>query len=169
MTKAVDDLPPLREIISAHNLRAEKKLGQNFLLDLNLTGRIARSAGSLKGKTAFEIGPGPGGLTRALLGTEADKVIAIEYDPRAIEAARRSHPELAVEYAASAREAMRGAGAVVLLTEWTEFRELDPVEERAVVRTPLMIDGRNVLDRERWVAAGWRFRALGRGAGAASR
>jgi UDPglucose 6-dehydrogenase len=90
-------------------------------------------------------------------------------DPRAIEAARRSHPELAVEYAASAREAMRGAGAVVLLTEWTEFRELDPVEERAVVRTPLMIDGRNVLDRERWVAAGWRLRALGRGAGAASR
>jgi 16S rRNA (adenine1518-N6/adenine1519-N6)-dimethyltransferase len=83
---AVDDLPPLREIISAHNLRAEKKLGQNFLLDLNLTARIARSAGSLKGKTVFEIGPGPGGLTRGLLGTDADKVIAIEYDPRAIEA-----------------------------------------------------------------------------------
>jgi len=90
-------------------------------------------------------------------------------DPRAIEAARRAHPELVVEYAATAREAMSDAGAVVLLTEWTEFRELDPVEERAVVRTPLMIDGRNVLDRERWIAAGWRVRALGRGSGAASR
>jgi 16S rRNA (adenine1518-N6/adenine1519-N6)-dimethyltransferase len=85
---AIDDLPPLREIISAHGLRAEKKLGQNFLLDLNLTGRIARNAGDLEGKTVFEIGPGPGGLTRALLNTKAERVIAIEYDPRAIEALR---------------------------------------------------------------------------------
>ena len=67
-------------------MRAEKKLGQNFLLDLNLTGKIARAAGDLSGCTVFEIGPGPGGLTRSLLGREAKKIIAIEYDPRAIKA-----------------------------------------------------------------------------------
>jgi 16S rRNA (adenine1518-N6/adenine1519-N6)-dimethyltransferase len=83
---AIDDLPPLREIIAANNLRAEKKFGQNFLLDLNLTARIARVAGDMTGKTIFEVGPGPGGLTRALLNTNADKVIAVEFDPRAVTA-----------------------------------------------------------------------------------
>lgn len=77
-------LPPLRDIIREHNLRAEKSLGQNFLLDLNLTGKIARQAKTVSGRTVFEIGPGPGGLTRALLESGAAKVIAIEYDPRAI-------------------------------------------------------------------------------------
>lgn len=77
-------LPPLRDVIREHDLRAEKSLGQNFLLDLNLTAKIARAAGKLQGLTVFEIGPGPGGLTRALVASGASKVIAIEYDPRAI-------------------------------------------------------------------------------------
>ena len=74
----------MREVIAAHGLQATKALGQNFLLDLNLTGKIARAAGDLSGQTVIEIGPGPGGLTRALLETAAARVIAIEYDPRAV-------------------------------------------------------------------------------------
>jgi len=81
---AVDDLPPLREVIRRHELRAKKSLGQNFLLDLNLTGRIARAAGPLEGVDVVEIGPGPGGLTRALLAHGARRVIAVERDERAL-------------------------------------------------------------------------------------
>jgi 16S rRNA (adenine1518-N6/adenine1519-N6)-dimethyltransferase len=84
----IDDLPPLRDVIRRHDLRAKKSLGQNFLLDLNLTSRIARAAGSLDGVTVIEIGPGPGGLTRALLAEGARRVIAIERDERAIAALR---------------------------------------------------------------------------------
>ncbi|MGV3635487.1 MAG: ribosomal RNA small subunit methyltransferase A, partial [Pseudorhodoplanes sp.] len=80
----VDDLPPLREVVRKHDLIAKKSLGQNFLLDLNLTGRIARAAGPLAGVTVIEIGPGPGGLTRALLAHDAERVIAVERDHRAI-------------------------------------------------------------------------------------
>jgi 16S rRNA (adenine1518-N6/adenine1519-N6)-dimethyltransferase len=80
------DLPPLRDVIRRHGLSAKKSLGQNFLLDLNLTGRIARAAGPLDGATVIEIGPGPGGLTRALLAEGAQRVIAIERDERAIAA-----------------------------------------------------------------------------------
>ena len=80
----IDDLPPLRDVIERHDLRAKKSLGQNFLLDLNLTCRIARSAGDLSNHTVIEVGPGPGGLTRALLHEGAKKVIAIEMDPRAL-------------------------------------------------------------------------------------
>ncbi len=83
---AIDDLPPLREVIRRHGLSAKKSLGQNFLLDLNLTGRIARAAGDLKQATIVEIGPGPGGLTRALLALGAKRVIAIERDERAVAA-----------------------------------------------------------------------------------
>src|SRR5260221_2703313 len=83
---AVDDLPPLREVIRRHGLRAKKSLGQNFLLDLNLTARIARAAGPLASVDVVEIGPGPGGLTRALLATGARRVIAVERDDRAIAA-----------------------------------------------------------------------------------
>jgi 16S rRNA (adenine1518-N6/adenine1519-N6)-dimethyltransferase len=83
---AIDDLPPLREVIRRHGLRAKKSLGQNFLLDLNLTARIARAAGPLEGVEVVEIGPGPGGLTRALLVAGARRVIAVERDERAIAA-----------------------------------------------------------------------------------
>jgi 16S rRNA (adenine1518-N6/adenine1519-N6)-dimethyltransferase len=77
-------LPPLRDVIAAHGLAAKKTLGQHFLLDLNLTGRIARAAGDLSLGTTIEIGPGPGGLTRALLAAGAAQVIGVERDPRAI-------------------------------------------------------------------------------------
>ncbi len=82
----IDNLPPLREVIAAHGLRAKKELGQNFLLDLNLTARIARVAGPLDGVRVIEVGPGPGGLTRALLAEGAREVIAIERDARALPA-----------------------------------------------------------------------------------
>jgi len=92
---AIDDLPPLREVIREHALSARKSLGQNFLLDLNLTARIARAAGPLEDATIVEIGPGPGGLTRALLALGARHVIAVEHDTRAIpalEAISRRYP-----------------------------------------------------------------------------
>jgi 16S rRNA (adenine1518-N6/adenine1519-N6)-dimethyltransferase len=84
---AIDGLPPLREVIERHGLAAKKSLGQNFLLDLNLTARIARAAGPFDDATAVEIGPGPGGLTRALLAQGA-RVIAVERDKRCIAALR---------------------------------------------------------------------------------
>ena len=83
---AQDGLPPLREVVERHGLMAQKALGQNFLFDLNLTGKIARAAGPLAGETVVEIGPGPGGLTRALLANGAGRVIAIERDRRCLPA-----------------------------------------------------------------------------------
>lgn len=77
-----DPLPPLREVIAAHGLAADKRFGQHFLLDLNLTAKIARLCGDLPGSVAVEVGPGPGGLTRALLAEGASRVVAIEKDPR---------------------------------------------------------------------------------------
>lgn len=81
---AIDDLPPLREVIAAHGLSARKALGQNFLLDLNLTAKIARSAGDLTGADVLEVGPGPGGLTRGLLAEGARRVVAVEKDRRCL-------------------------------------------------------------------------------------
>ncbi len=86
MTLAQDGLPPLREVVAAFDLSPKKSLGQNFLFDLNLTGRIARAAGPLDGVAVVEIGPGPGGLTRALLAHGAKKVIAVERDARCLAA-----------------------------------------------------------------------------------
>ena len=83
---SIDDLPPLRDIIARHGLRPKKSLGQNFLHDLNLTARIARAAEPLEATTVVEVGPGPGGLTRALLSLGARRVVAIERDERAIAA-----------------------------------------------------------------------------------
>lgn len=81
-----DSLPPLREVIAVHGLAARKSLGQNFLLDLNLTRRIARAAGAQSGGVFYEVGPGPGGLTRGLLEEGAKKVIAVERDTRCLPA-----------------------------------------------------------------------------------
>jgi len=89
-----DQLPPLRELIARHGLMAKKSLGQNFILDLNVTRRIARAAGPFDGFDVIEVGPGPGGLTRALLETGTRRVVAIERDPRALAALQ----ELAAAY-----------------------------------------------------------------------
>lgn len=82
----IDGLPTLREVITAHDLVAKKQLGQNFLLDMNLTAKIARLAGDLSGSDVLEVGPGPGGLTRGLLAEGARRVLAVEKDPRCMAA-----------------------------------------------------------------------------------
>lgn len=142
---AQDGLPPLRDVIEEHGLAAKKSLGQNFLLDLNLTGKIARSAGSLEDYTIFEIGPGPGGLTRALLSNGAKKVIAIERDSRclsALEQISQHHPgrldlhegdalETDLEELANGEKCRIVANlpynvATPLLTNWLTIREWPP-------------------------------------------
>lgn len=82
----IDGLPPLRDVIATHGLVAKRQLGQNFLLDLNLTARIARAAGDLRGSDVLEVGPGPGGLTRGLLAEGARRVLAVEKDGRCLPA-----------------------------------------------------------------------------------
>lgn len=114
---APDGLPPLRDVIQKYGLTAKKSLGQNFLLDLNLTGRIARSAGNLEEQAIIEIGPGPGGLTRALLMNGAKRVIAIERDNRCIEALQ----EIASRYKGR-MEIVEGDALEVDLDKVTEGR-----------------------------------------------
>jgi 16S rRNA (adenine1518-N6/adenine1519-N6)-dimethyltransferase len=109
---APDGLPPLREVIRVAGLSAKKSLGQNFLLDLNLTRRIARSAGPLEGVTVVEVGPGPGGLTRALLMEGAAKVIVIERDERCLAPLKdiaAAYPDRLEILSADAREIDYGA------------------------------------------------------------
>jgi 16S rRNA (adenine1518-N6/adenine1519-N6)-dimethyltransferase len=152
VTLAADGLPPLREVVAAHGLAAKKSLGQNFLFDLNLTGRIARAAGPLEGVAVVEIGPGPGGLTRALLALGARKVIAIERDDRCLAALAEiaAHwpgrlEAIAGDALTIAPEALVAAAegapiricanlpyniATVLLTRWLEAEPWPPFYER---------------------------------------
>jgi 16S rRNA (adenine1518-N6/adenine1519-N6)-dimethyltransferase len=156
MTDGSDGLPPLREVVQRHGLLAKRSLGQNFLFDLNLTRRIARAAGPLEGVTCIEIGPGPGGLTRALLSEGAHHVVAVERDERCLAALGEiaehfkgrltvvSGDALATDLAALA--AAQGAGrpgaparivanlpyniGTALLTQWLELAPWPPWYDR---------------------------------------
>jgi 16S rRNA (adenine1518-N6/adenine1519-N6)-dimethyltransferase len=147
-----DGLPPLRDVIRRHGLAAKKSLGQNFLLDLNLAARIARAGGPLAGVTVVEVGPGPGGLTRALLSLGAERVIAVERDARAIAALEEiaaHHPGRLQIIAGDALEfdprPQLGGGparivanlpyniATVLLVGWMSIEPWPPWFDRAVL------------------------------------
>lgn len=158
-----DGLPPLREVIRALGLSAKKSLGQNFLLDFNLTRRIARAAGPLEGVTVVEVGPGPGGLTRALLLEGATRVIAIEKDARclpALEAVATLYPGRLEIIAADAREvdhrafALPSPARVVanlpynvatpLLVSWLKAEPWPPWFDRLVLMFQREVAGRIV-------------------------
>jgi 16S rRNA (adenine1518-N6/adenine1519-N6)-dimethyltransferase len=125
----LDDLPPLREVIRRHGLSAKKSLGQNFLFDLNLTVRIARAAEPLENITVVEIGPGPGGLTRALLALGARRVVAIERDARALAALE----EIAARYPGR----LENVAGDALSIDVREF--LGPERARVVANLPYNI------------------------------
>jgi 16S rRNA (adenine1518-N6/adenine1519-N6)-dimethyltransferase len=188
MSLATDGLPPLRDVVAAHGLNARKALGQNFLFDLNLTRKIARAAGPLAGVAVIEVGPGPGGLTRALLSEGAGKVIAIERDARALGAlaeiaahwpgrleiiegdALRVAPETLIDRA-------RGMPirivanlpyniATALLTEWLEAEPWPPFYDRLTLMFQREVAQRIVAtpaERAAYgrlaVLAGWRTEA----------
>ncbi len=120
-----DGLPPLREEIAKLGLSAKKSLGQNFILDLNLTRRIARAAGDLSGRTVVEIGPGPGGLTRALLLEGAARVVAVERDERCIPALQ----QIADRYPSRLQVRLGDA----LKTDWPSVLGSGPLAERALI------------------------------------
>jgi len=169
-----DGLPPLRDVIARHGLNAKKSMGQNFLLDLNLTRKIARLAGDLSAKTVVEIGPGPGGLTRALLMEGAGHVIAVERDERclpALEEIASRYPKRLTLIAGDALEMdwpkLLGPGArativanlpyaiaSLLLVQWLETEPWPPWFERMV----LMFQ-REVAER---IVAGPRTKPYGR-------
>src|SRR5690349_13167003 len=132
----LDDLPPLREVIRRHGLRPKKSLGQNFLHDLNLTARIARAAEPLENITVVEIGPGPGGLTRALLALGARRVVAIERDARAIAALE----EIAARYPGRLDIVAGDALAVDVR------KELGPERARGVANLPYNIATAMLVD-----------------------
>jgi 16S rRNA (adenine1518-N6/adenine1519-N6)-dimethyltransferase len=117
-----DGLPPLRDVIERHGLQAKKALGQNFLLDLNLTGKVARAAGDLSQSTVVEVGPGPGGLTRALLLAGARRVVAVERDARCLEALAEISAHYPGRLDVIAGDAMK-----------TDFSALAPGEETKIV------------------------------------
>lgn len=125
MSEARRDLPPLREVIRRHGLDARRPLGQHFLLDNNLTDRIVRAAGPLSGCAVFEIGPGPGGLTRSLLAAGADPLYAVEKDPRCAVAIR----ELAAIYPDRLHLVEADALAV-------DLRDLAPAPRKIVANLP---------------------------------
>jgi 16S rRNA (adenine1518-N6/adenine1519-N6)-dimethyltransferase len=184
-----EPLPPLREVVAKHGLLAKKSLGQNFLFDLNLTGKIARAAGPLEDATVLEIGPGPGGLTRALLAHGAKKVIAVERDERclaALEEIAQAYPgrlevisgdAMALDY--PALFAARGESGKIricanlpynigtaLLTGWLTAEPWPPFYDRMVLMFQREVAERIVATpRERadygrlGVLAGWRCEA----------
>ena len=185
---AADGLPPLRAVVEAHGLDARRSLGQHFLFDLNLTGRIARLAGPLGGVTVLEVGPGPGGLTRALLAEGAAHVIAVERDPRclpALAAIAAHYPgrltvleadALTVDPAALARSAGADRLRVVanlpynvgtaLLTRWIESEPWPPWFDRLVLMFQREVAERIVAGIEQradygrlGVLCGWRTQA----------
>jgi 16S rRNA (adenine1518-N6/adenine1519-N6)-dimethyltransferase len=185
----LDELPPLREVVRSHDLMAKKSLGQNFLFDLNLTGRIARAAGPLREATVIEVGPGPGGLTRALLAEGARKVVAIERDDRCLAALAEIEAAcpgrlivipgdaLEMDYAALARE-HGGEGPVrivanlpynigtPLLTRWIETANWPPFWDKMVLMFQREVAERIVATPQTRadygrlsVLCGWRTRA----------
>ena len=132
-----DGLPPLRDVIRMHELRAKKSLGQNFIQDLNLTRRIARSSGILEGVTVVEIGPGPGGLTRALLIEGAARVIAVERDERCLPALA----EIAARY--PGRLTVHAGDAVSI--DWPQLLDARCTDVRIVANLPYGIATRLLI------------------------
>ena len=152
---AADGLPPLRDVVAAHGLEPRKALSQNFLFDLNLTRKIARAAGPLPGVAVVEVGPGPGGLTRALLAEGAERVIAIERDPRALGALAEIAAHWPGRLEAIEGDALRLSAqtligkarglpirivanlpyniATTLLTQWLEVEPWPPFYERLIL------------------------------------
>jgi 16S rRNA (adenine1518-N6/adenine1519-N6)-dimethyltransferase len=186
---ALDELPPLRDVVQRHDLSPKKALGQNFLFDLNLTGRIARAAGPLGDATVIEVGPGPGGLTRALLTEGARKVVAIERDERCLAALAEIEAAcpgrliivpgdaLEMDYAAlAAQHGQDGPVRIVanlpynigtpLLTKWVESAQWPPLWDKMVLMFQREVAERIVAtpaERADYgrlgILCGWRTRA----------
>jgi 16S rRNA (adenine1518-N6/adenine1519-N6)-dimethyltransferase len=140
---ALDGLPPLRDVIARHGLDAKKALGQNFLLDLNITQKVARAAGKLDDAVVVEIGPGPGGLTRALLALGARKVVAVERDERCL-------PALA-EISAHYLGRLTVVSGDALETDISQFAE-EGLALKVVANLPYNIGTQLLVN---WLTAGW--------------